>query len=338
MARNTIKYQLKQELEKQASYGRSKHQDKVSTYQKREKMKEQGASFEERMTVNDMKEHIYSYSCMKTYQQQVSYFGDYLIKEGHKKISVAESREYIQEYIDHLVAEGKSPWTINTALAAVCKATGAYMRDYNHPQRTISKIERGGGVRAHDAANQRNSAKILEANRLFGMRRSELQRLKAGDIVEQGDKVIVHSIGKGGRENQQIFTLPGEKEQVLALKEGKAAYEKIFSSRDFRNDADLHHERQVRAVTVYDRVVEDMKKHPERREYYKEEIRQGFHERGRICRENMDNPYCVRGENRKRLLAEGREVTYDRVALLYVSITVLNHTRSDVTAAHYVAK
>lgn len=66
MARNTIKYQLKQELEKQASYGRSKHQDKVSTYQKREEMKEQGASFEERMTVNDMKEHIYSYSCMKT--------------------------------------------------------------------------------------------------------------------------------------------------------------------------------------------------------------------------------------------------------------------------------
>ena len=40
MARNTIKYQLKQELEKQASYGRSKHQDKISTYQKREEMKQ----------------------------------------------------------------------------------------------------------------------------------------------------------------------------------------------------------------------------------------------------------------------------------------------------------
>ena len=33
MARNTIKYQLKQELEKQASYGRSKHQDKIATYE-----------------------------------------------------------------------------------------------------------------------------------------------------------------------------------------------------------------------------------------------------------------------------------------------------------------
>ena len=81
-----------------------------------------------------------------------------------------------------------------------------------------------------------------------------------------------------------------------------------------------------------------MREHPERREYYKQEVREAFHERGKVCHENMDNPYCVRGENRKRLIAEGREVTYDRVALLYVSTTVLNHTRSDVTAAHYVAK
>ena len=338
MARNTIKYQLKQELEKQASYGRSKHQDKISTYQKREEMKQQGASFEERMMVNDLKEHIYSYGTMATYQQQVSYFGDYLIKEGHKKISVEESRDYIQEYIDHLADEGKSSWTINTALAAICKATGAYMKDFDHPERTISKIERGSGIRAHDASNQRNAAHILDANRLLGMRRSELQRLKAGDIVERGDKVIVKSIGKGGRENQQVFTLPEEKAQVLALKEGKADHEKVFAAKDFRNDADLHHERQNRAVTVYNRVVEDMREHPERREYYKQEVREAFHERGKVCHENMDNPYCVRGENRKRLIAEDREVTYDRVALLYVSTTVLNHTRSDVTAAHYVAK
>ena len=44
------------------------------------------------------------------------------------------------------------------------------------------------------------------------------------------------------------------------------------------------------------------------------------------------------GGKERGVIAEGREVTYDRVALLYVSTTVLNHTRSDVTAAHYVAK
>jgi len=96
--------------------------------------------------------------------------------------------------------------------------------------------------------------------------------------------------------------------------------------------------RGKRPLRIYERVVEDMKEHPERRDYYKEQIYQKYHERNRTCRENLDNPYCVRGANRQRLLAEGREVTYDRVALLYVSTHVLSHTRSDTTAQFYVAK
>lgn len=338
MARNTIKYLLKQALQQKASYGRSKHEDKVATYQKREELRQQGASYAERMEINEMKDHIYSYGTMQTYQQQAGAFGDYLIAEGHKKISVEESRDYIQPYIDHLQEKGLSPWSINTALAAVCKATGANIREYDHPQRTISHIRRGNAERAHDRANEKNAARILEANRLLGMRRSELKALRAEDIIEKGDKVIVQSIGKGGRHNQQVFTDPGEQERVLALKEGKAGHDKIFSAAEFRNDADLHAARAERAVEVYNRVVADMKEHPERRDYYQNEVRQGFAERGRTLREHLDNPYCVRGANRQRLIAEGREVDYDRTALLYVSITVLNHTRSDVSAAHYIAK
>ena len=116
-----------------------------------------------------------------------------------------------------------------------------------------------------------------------------------------------------------------EKEIILGLKEGHADTDRIFSPEEFQNDADLHYQRQLRAVEVYERVVEDMKQHPERRDYYKEQIYQKYAERNRTCRENLDNPYCVRGANRQRLLAEGREVTYDRVALLYVSTHVLSH-------------
>lgn len=338
MARNSIKYELKHALEEKESYGRSKHQDKLSTYEKRAEMKHQGYSYEERLNVNDMKEHIYSYQTMKTYQQQVGYYGDWLVKQGLKKISIEQSKDYIQEYIDHLKEDGKSPWTINTALAAICKATGATMHEFKHPTRTISQISRGNETRMHDKLNQERASHILEANRLLGMRRSELQRLRACDIVVSNDKVIVHSVGKGGRDNQQIFTDPKEKEQVLALKYGKSNQDRIFSKSEFKNDADLHHERQNRAITVYNRVIADINQHPERRDFYKAEIKQAYLERGRVCHENLDNAYCVRGANRQRLLNEGRDVTYDRVALLYVSITVLNHTRSDVTAAHYIAK
>lgn len=338
MARNSIKYLLKQELEHKAAYGQSKHQDKISTNEKRAEMKRAGKTYEERLQVNDMRDKIYSYSTMATYQQQAGYFGDYLIAQGYRKITVEESKDYIQEYIDHLQEQGKSPYTIATALAAVCKATGAIAHDYNHPSRSVSHIERGTLSRKNDRYNEVNHAGILAANRLLGMRRTALSRLTAKDIIERGDEVVVLSKGKGGRNNEQIFILPEEKAAVLALKEGKAPDERIFDRRDFCNDADLHHMRQQRAVEVYNRIVEDMQQHPERRDYYKQIVHDGFQRRGRTCRENLDNPYCVRGQNRQHQLAEGKEVTYDRCAVLAVSIMVLNHCRSDVTVEHYIQK
>lgn len=338
MSRNTIKYLLKQSLQQQAAYGRSKHSDKINTYQKRESLRQQGATKNEILAVNEMKEYIYSYGTMHTYQQQVSYFGDYLIENGYKKISLEQSKELIQEYIDHLHSSGKSPWTINLALSAICKATSANIRDYNHPKRTISQIKRGNEPREHDSGNEKRYSKILEANRLLGLRRNELKALRASDILERDDKVIVMTIGKGGRHNQQIFTLPSEKEAVLNLRMGKSEHEKIFSSSDFKNDVDFHAARQERAITVYNRVVEDMKFHPERRSFYTQIIKDIFHEKSKILRENLDNPYCVRGANRQRLMKEGKELTYDRVVILYTSVTVLNHTRSDVTVEHYIAK
>lgn len=340
MARgNSIKFQLRQALGEKASYGRSKYDDKVSTFEKREELKQQGVSFEDRLdAVNDLQPHVYSYCTMNTYQQQLGYFGDWLIENGHKKISVEESKEYIQEYLDHLVSKGQSAWSINTALSAICKATDAHMRDYDKPARRVSEIERGKGERTNDALNDKKAATILRANRLLGMRRSELKSLRAGDIFERGDTVVVKAVGKGGRYNEQIFTDQKEKEIILGLKEGRADTDRVFAPEEFKNDADLHYQRQLRAIEVYERVVEDMKEHPERRDYYKEQIYQKYHERNRTCRENLDNPYCVRGANRQRLIAEGREVTYDRVALLYVSTHVLSHTRSDTTAQFYVAK
>ena len=57
-----------------------------------------------------------------------------------------------------------------------------------------------------------------------------------------------------------------------------------------------------------------------------------------VCKENLDNPYCVRGDNRQRLQMNHKDLSYDRVAVLFVSCTVLCHTRSDVTVEHYIAK
>lgn len=340
MARTNIKFELKKALEEKASYGRSKHADKVKTQELRYQMQKEGASYDERLKINEMKDHIYSYKTMETYQNQVGYFADYLIEHGHRKISLEESKDYIQEYIDHLSEEGKSPWTINTALSAICKSTGAYIHDYTHPERTVSNIQRSGDAeRTHDKYNEKNHSEILQINQLLGLRRSELMKLKASDITTDKDgNVVITLKSKGGRIGEHIFVWEDEKEKVLALKEGKEPNDRIFSRDMFRNDCDLHHQRALRAQHVYDRVVKDMKEHPERRDYYKGIIQKEYEKHGRTCKEILDNPYCARGKNRERLLAEGKEVSYDRVAALFVSCTVLSHTRGDVSIQHYIGR
>ena len=55
-------------------------------------------------------------------------------------------------------------------------------------------------------------------------------------------------------------------------------------------------------------------------------------------RENLNMPYIVRGKNRTRLEKEGRPVEFDRTAVMYVSVAVLSHFRTDTTVEHYIGK
>ena len=193
--------------------------------------------------------------------------------------------------------------------------------------------------RIHDKYNEKNHSKIMQVNSLLGLRRSELMKLRASDITEDKDgNVVITLKSKGGRISEHTFVWEDEKEKVLALKEGKAPNDKIFSRDMFKNDCDLHHQRALRAQYAYNRAVDDMQKNPERRDYYKGIIEKEYEKHDRTCKENLDNPYCVRGKNRERLLAEGKEVTYDRVAALFVSCTVLSHTRGDVSIEHYIGR
>ena len=170
------------------------------------------------------------------------------------------------------------------------------------------------------------------------MRRNELKRLRVEDFEISDKHIIVHTIGKGGKENVQVITDKAEIETAKSWLVGKKTEDRVFSADNFDNDVNFHKQRELRAKDVYERVVEDMKNNPEGREYYKAFIRNFFERDGKKLREDLEKPYVVRGENRKRLEQQGRALEYDRVAVLYVSLTVLNHYRSDTTVNHYVGK
>lgn len=342
----TLKFQLREELAKMkdAGYGRSKHRDKELTRIERAKMKQQGIPYEERLRVDYSKDYIYVSTTFDVYSRQVGYFADWIAEEkGLKKISIDESKQYIQEYIEHLERDKEmSAWSINLALSAICKATHEYMIDYEHPKRSIANLKRGVGEKQHDKLNTVRAKESLEANKLLGLRRSQLEKLKAGDIKEvevNGRKmVVVETIGKGKKLNQQIFYQSDEMQAVLKLKEGKADTDRIFNKGEFSYDADYHYMRELRCKEVYNRTVADMKENLERRAFYQSEIRRLFRETGRRVREDMDKPVYARGENRERLLEAGRSIEFDRTALLFCSVTVTSHWRSSVTLAHYVGK
>jgi hypothetical protein len=347
MARKAnLKFLLREELArmKEAGYGRSKYKDKERTNSERAKLQAQGVSYRERLKVDYSKNYIYVSTTFESYYRQVGYFANWIAEEkGLKKISIVDSTKYIQEYINYLDKEkSQSPWSINLALSAICKATGMYLVDYKHPKRSIAHLKRGVGEKPHDVLNNSRARESLEKNKLLGLRRTQLCRLKSSDIREveiNGIKmVIVETMGKGKKLNQQIFYNKDEMEAVLKLKEGKDDNDKIFDKHEFDSDADYHSMRELRCKYVYESIVKDIQEHPERKEFYQGEIHRLFKEAGRKVREDLKKPVYTRGENRERLLKKECSIEFDRTALLFCAVTITSHWRTSVILEHYVGK
>lgn len=334
-----IRYLLKVELNKMQAYGCKKHEDKKKTKKERSIAKSEGKTLRERDEINHSRDKIYSYTTMKTYQQQIGYFATFLNDRGLGKITIDQAREHIQEYMVFLAKKEKSASTIHTALAACTKACHAVMRDYHIPERRLADMTRGRKEVQHDEKNQRLYGDLLEANRLIGVRRRELASIRVRDIEEQPDMTIIHTIGKGGKKNVQIITDEAEREQIRQYCAGKGPDEFLFERKRIQQcDGDFHAMRAERAKTIYNRVVSDMERNPERREHYRDFVIRTCIESGKNIPKNLEKPYICRETFRQYLLENGKAVEYDRLAAMYVSLTVLNHWRVDTTVQHYLTK
>lgn len=335
MARmKSIRYTMKTELHNMESYGRSKKQDQ-------DRMREAKNTGKQISDNDTTKYHIYSQNTMKNYQHEVDRFANYLDEKGMKKITMEEAEKEVQGYLDHLTNDkGLSAYSVHTACAALCKVFHTNMKDYDKEQRTISQLERGSKTYPNSLIENLEKDRIWCINRDYlGMRKNEIMNLRARDIREIGDRVEIHYIGKGGKHNRQIFTMEREKEYVLSLKKGKEPDERIFDKQEVKKSKNLHKARELRCKEVYKRINDDIRaRGKEAEKDYVEIIKEVFKDAKKPLREDLDNPYIVRGANRERLLLEDREVEYNRVAALYVSVTVSQHFRSNTTVNHYISK
>ena len=344
-----LTYALRANLESMAAYGESKkkYKDKTNAM-RRQKYKEllyKGVSrddiHKELLHIDCAKDKIFGYSTMKNYIRFVKDFANFVyIQTGTSRVSISESIPYIQLYINHLISKGDSPNTINLKLAAVCKATGQYVVDYTHPIRRYSDVTRSVKTAVRDKFNDKRAAAALELNRAIGLRRNELARVSINDIHIGEKCAYIYSKGKGGKNNITYISDPAKldilyKYMRQAIADGR---ETLLSKEQMNHDADLHHARAMCAIDEYKRVAEDMRINPERREYYKDYIRDIFKKYNKPLLEDLDKPYFLRGAGKKLCISQGKSYIYDRVAVLYVSLTILHHFRSDTTVQHYLIK
>lgn len=291
--------------------------------------------------------YIHSQGTLKTYLQQVDLFAAWLRDHGVKsRAKEAEAVTYVQEYLDDLVTQGKSPYTVHTALAALCKAFDLRMEDYSKPLRdsaprkgreeAASMTERHDGNMA-DARYQR----LVDFARVVGLRRAEYARLRGRDLVCRDGRYYVHVLqGKGGREQWQLVDAE-DAPAVKACFSDIASDELVFRREDMTNKLNLHLLRREQAQEMYLRYVERMEESPTYRQELIQALKQAFAEAGKDWRKSkdmcrLDTPYFTRKSIRRSMAANDRALRYDRVALMAVSVFHLAHWRADVTVANYM--
>lgn len=291
--------------------------------------------------------YIHSRRTLKTYLQQVSLYADWLRTQGVKsRAKEEEAVAHIQAYLDDLTAQGKSPHTVHTAAAAVCKALGESMGDYDKPLR--DSAPRKGREAAASMAGRHDGnmddaryCRLVSFARVVGLRRAEYAQLRGRDLVCKDGRYYVHVLhGKGGREQWQLI----DDDDVPIVKEcfaGIGSDELVFSPEDMRNKLNLHLFRREQAQEMYSRYMARMEEDSAYREELIRDLKQAFAGAGKDWRRSkdmrlLDTPYFTRRAIRRDMRTNDRPLRYDRVALMAVSVFHLAHWRADVTVSNYM--
>jgi len=198
---------------------------------------------------------IHSFKTRSTYQEHVIRFVKWA-REMHHTISLHQldprADELATVYLQQRLTESKSPYTLQAERAALRLFfdNRTLAATVPIPRRARTGITRSRGEKSHDShfqpTNWPTLIKFLEAT---GLRRKELCELRVGDILNQGDQVLVHVVnGKGGLE-RRVPVLPGREGDVLAVSEGRDPDEVAFPK--IPKHLDVHSYRRGFAQALY---------------------------------------------------------------------------------------
>lgn len=286
----------------------------------------------------------------KQYRNHAIKFANWC-KEQYGCRMLEKCSAHVQDYADFLVAQGKSPSTIHTYLAGICRICGVPLADIQKPLRVVAENTRSRGMKAVDSrtdSSREASPRLYDFACIAGIRRAEYLHLTPEDLAEDdfGNPCILVRKGKGGKRQLQRI-LPEELPAIKAVFGNPATPEHLFSKSEMSNKIDLHHLRALRAQQMYRYYLDKIENTPGYREQLITEIRHTWEHDDEARKENgykakrwsdmkVTEQYILHGNNRKLAKKHGLPVAYDRLALLAVSIFHLSHWRHDVTVANYL--
>lgn len=290
------------------------------------------------------------------YTRSIKNFAEWSRSEGINKVSKIEKYgkvEFVQKYERYLETITKSPSSIHSYLAPVCKGLSINMGEIDKPKRTAANITKGrDGVEkgARGAAEEKlpQYARLMDVQRAIGVRRDELRRLK-GDAIGRDEfgRTRVTIKGKGGKVQHQVI-LPQHQATVEAVFRGVAPGQKVFRDEEMNNKINLHGVRREMAREAYAYYSGRLSAEPE---YKVELVRQlkAYWDENHYGSESAYNRfkedifknggiYQLRGENRQKAMEKGLPTEYNRLAMMAVSVFHLAHWRLDVTAVNYLVE
>ena len=286
----------------------------------------------------------------KQYRNHAIKFANWC-KEQYGCRTLGECSAHIQDYADFLVVQGRSPSTIHTYLAGICRICGVPLADIQKPIRAVAENARSRGMKAVDSrsdSSREASPRLYDFACIAGIRRAEYLHLTPEDLVEDdfGNPCILVRKGKGGKRQLQRI-LPEELTAIKAIFDNPATPEHLFSKSEMSNKIDLHHLRALRAQKMYRYYLDRIENEIGYRAQLINEIRHVWEHDDEARKGNaykakrwsdmkVTGNYILRGNNRKLAQKHGLPAAYDRLALLAVSIFHLSHWRHDVTVANYL--
>lgn len=292
----------------------------------------------------------------KTYESNFEKYVDFCRMKYNVKTK-EECRLHLQDYVEFLEIQGKSASTIHTYIAPVCAYYGIPMNDIDKPARKVSENVRSRKrsdkyKRSDQQFENEKYSLVANFQAKVGIRRNELKNLRLNNFKqdESGYWCVEVMRGKGGKYQLQRI-LPENVEFIRLYFKTLDSSEKLFKESDFSKNMDLHRLRQQQSQRAYwyyynqlhsgDPKVDAANAYRMRGELMKRWNKYNIDKRTGKPRyfpiADTKGVYKLRGDNRKKALADGLPVEYDRLAVYMVSVFHLSHWRLETLTNYLLA-